>query len=187
MKHITVSRTDSIENRLIKLLQYLSQHDPQEGWNAFLNLDGSINWEKIAVGGQSQGGGHAALIGIHHKVERVLCFGAPKDFSTALHAPAAWYAKPGATSKDHYFAFNHEQDHQGCTPENQIDNLKALEMERFGPPTLVDGISAPYNNSHILMTDYPGRKIDSQTAHATMLNPRYKDMFGEVWRYMLTK
>jgi len=186
-KHITVTRPNSIENRLIKLLSYLAQHNPQEGWDAFLNLDGSINWEKIAVAGQSQGGGHAALIGIHHHVSRVLCFGAPKDYSIALRAPAAWYLEDGATPKERYFAFNHEQDHQGCSPEHQLENLKALKLDQFGPPTLVDGISAPYNNTHILMTNYPGSTVDSATAHGTMLNPKNKDLFADVWKYMLTK
>jgi hypothetical protein len=29
--------------------------------------------------------------------------------------------------------------------------------------------------------------VDSETAHATMINPKYKQLFGEVWMYMLTK
>jgi len=185
--HLTVARSDSIENRLIKTLQTLAQRLPQEGWNEYLNPDHTIRWDKIAVSGQSQGGGHAALIGLHHKVARVLCFGAPKDYSMKLNAPAAWYATESATPKEVFFAFNHMQDRQGCTPEHQIDNLKALKLDQFGPMTYVDGAHAPFNNSHFLMTNWPGQFVDSQTAHATMINPKYKQMFGEVWVYMLTK
>jgi hypothetical protein len=185
--HITVSPANSIQNRLIKTLQTLHQRMPQEGWNEYLNADGTIRWEKIAVAGQSQGGGHAALIGLHHKVARVMCFGAPKDYSVKLNAPATWYATESATPKEVFFAFNHMQDHQGCTPEHQIENLKALKLDQFGPIAYVDGAHAPFNNSHCLMTNWPGQVVDSQTAHGTMINPKYKQLFGEVWIYMLTK
>jgi hypothetical protein len=184
--HISVSRTNSIENRLIELLATLAKRFPQEDWGAYRNEDGSPKWEKIALAGQSQGGGHAALIGIHHKVPRVICFGAPKDYSVALQKPAAWYLKPAATSKSAYFAFNHEQDRQGCTPTQQIANLRELKLDQFGPPTSVDSTPLPYGGSHILMTNYPGTKVDSQTAHGTMLSTKNKERFGEVWKYMLT-
>ncbi len=55
-KHITVSRVDSIENRLIKLLQHLVAKRAREEWSQFLNADGSIKWERLAVAGQSQSG-----------------------------------------------------------------------------------------------------------------------------------
>ena len=45
---IQVSRADSIENRLIKLLEYLDAHQPNQGWKQFLT-DKQINWEKIAI------------------------------------------------------------------------------------------------------------------------------------------
>ena len=43
--HVTVERTDSIENRLAKLLIHLKQRRPREGWGQFLN------------GGKSRGNG----------------------------------------------------------------------------------------------------------------------------------
>ncbi|WP_395736422.1 BPSS1187 family protein [Prosthecobacter sp.] len=183
---ISVNRANSIENRLIELLGLLAKRYPQEDWGAYRNDDGTPKWEKIAVAGQSQGGGHAALIGIHHKVARVLCFGAPKDFSVALQKPAAWYLRPAATPASACFAFNHDQDRQGCTPAQQIANLKALKLDQFGPPTSVDGAAAPYGGSHILMTNHPGTKVDSLTAHGTMLSPKNKERYIEAWKYMLT-
>ncbi len=184
--HITISRTDSIENRLIQLLAVLDKRFPQEDWNTYLTADGGLKWENIAVAGQSQGGGHAALIGIHHKVPRVLCFGAPKDFSVALQKPAAWYLKTAATPKSAFYAFNHDQDRQGCSSLQQIENLKALDLDQFGPPISVDDAAPPFGKSHILMTNHPGTKVDSLTAHATMLSPKNKERFGTVWKYMLT-
>jgi hypothetical protein len=185
--HITISRTNSIENRLIKLLQLLAKKSPKEAWDTFLNADGSIKWEKIAVAGQSQGGGHAALIGVHHEVSRVICFGAPKDYSVALKGPAAWYALKSETPKGRFFAFNHQQDHQGCTPAQQLENLRALGLEALGAPVMVEHSKPPFENSRVLMTNYPGTKVDSRTAHGTMVSPKNEERFGGVWRYMLTK
>lgn len=184
-KHITVSRTDSIENRLIKLLQWLARQRAKEGWGQFLKDDGSIWWERVAVAGQSQGGGHAALIGVHHRVSRVLCFGAPKDHSLALGSPAAWYLKESATPKDRFFAFNHEQDRQGCTPAQQIENLKALKLDAYGPPVKVEDSMPPYGASRIFMTNHPGTEVDSRTAHGTMISGRNKALVEPVWRHML--
>lgn len=186
-KHVTVNRANSIENRLIKLLQQLKEKRAREEWSQFLNDDGSIKWERIAVAGQSQGGGHAALIGIHHRVARVLCFGAPRDFSVALQSPAAWYQKESATPKDRFFAFNHQQDRQGCTPAQLIENLRALKLDQFSEPVFVENSKAPYNKSRILMTNHPGTKVDSLTAHGTMISGKNKDLFGDVWCYMLLR
>lgn len=184
-KHIAVSRTDSIENRLIKLLRLLSDKRAREEWAQFLTKDGGIEWSKIAVAGQSQGGGHAALLAIHHQVTRVLCFGAPKDYSLALQAPAAWYLKESATPKNRFFTFNHEQDRQGCTPAQQIENVRALKLDPFGPPVKVEDSKPPFNQSRILMTNHPGTQVDSLTAHGTMISGRNRELFGDVWRYML--
>ena len=98
-RHITIAPADCIENRLAKLLFYLGRKRPGENWAQFLNEDETIRWQVIAVAGQSQGGGHAALIGIKHRVARVICTGAPKDYSRRLDTPAAWYAEASATPK----------------------------------------------------------------------------------------
>lgn len=184
--HIRVSRTDSIENRLIKLLQYLGRTRPDEDWTQFLVRD-AINWERIAVAGQSQGGGHAALIGIKHRVARVICTGAPKDYSTAFDAPAAWLTEPSATPKSRFFAFNHRQDYQGCTPDQQNVNLHALKLDAYGPLVNVDQVAPPYRHSHCLTTNYPGTHLESGAAHTSVMNGRNAAVFGPVWRYMLTE
>ena len=98
-KYISVDKSESIDNRLVKLLLFVKQRRPKEDWEQFLNGDGTIKWEAIAVGGQSQGGGHAALIGIKHRVARVICTGSPKDYSKSLDIPAAWYGEESATPK----------------------------------------------------------------------------------------
>ena len=193
-KHIPVERSDSIENRLIKLLQHLQTIRPKENWGQFLNQDGTIKWEAIAVGGQSQGGGHAALIAIKHRVERVICTGAPKDYSHKFNRPAAYYREESATPKGCFFAFNHHQDYTGGTsPEQLLKNLKALELDAFGSPSDVDTEAFPYHHARILMTSYPvvnvtgSQSEGSLTAHFSMLNPKSADRWKQVWTYLLTE
>lgn len=187
-RHLTISRTDSIENRLIKLLLSLKRMRPKEHWEQFLDDSGGIRWESIAVAGQSQGGGHAALIAIKHRVARVICTGAPKDYSHALNRPAAWYSEASATPKDRFFAFNHLQDRAGnCSLEQQMENLRALGLDRFGAPANVDTEKPPYRHARIFTTNYPGTKIQPMDAHVSVISVKNADVFKDVWRYMLTE
>ncbi|HWA27302.1 MAG TPA: hypothetical protein VG734_16735 [Lacunisphaera sp.] len=185
--HLEVPRAESIENRLVKLLAYLRTHRPTEGWEQFLTASGDIRWEAIALAGQSQGGGHAALLGITHRVARVICFGAPKDNSLAFGKPAAWLRAEPLTPRGRFFALNHQQDHQGCSPAEQMENLRALKLDTLGAPVAVDAELPPYHHSHILTTNYPGGKVASKEAHTTAISPRNEAVFGPTWIYLLTE
>ena len=193
-KRISVDRPDCIERRLVKALQYWQKIRPRENWGQFLNGDGTIKWESIAVGGQSQGGGHAVLIAIKHRVSRVICTGSPKDFNHRHMQPAAYYKEDSATPKNRFFAFNHWQDYTGNTsPSQLLRNLRALELDAFGPPADVDVESSPYHHSRILMTGYPEVKVTgpqsdgSLSAHFSMLAETNALRWKQVWTYMLTE
>ncbi len=186
-KYITIPRIESIEHRLIKLLQYLASARPGENWNQFLNADGTIRWEAIAVAGQSQGGGHAMLIGLHHRVARVIATGAPKDYNLKLDAPAAWLTRESATPKSRFFTFNHLQDRQAATWPQQLANLRALQLDAFGSFVIVESAEPPYRHSRMLATNYPGGTLTSQEAHTTVISFRNAAIFEPVWRYMLSE
>ena len=190
-----VPRAESIENRAVKLLRFLERERPREGWGAFLDADGAaVRWEKVAVAGQSQGGGHAAWIATRRRVARVLCFGSPKDYDTARRAPARWYdARPSATPPARFFAFNNVYDRQGCNYDRQVENLKALGVYRLGAAD-VDREKPPYGRARALFTRWPGRAggTDSRDAHTSVIRdnvtaPDGSPLFAPVWRYMLTE
>ena len=192
-KHISIAHADCIENRLAKLLLYLHTKQPKEGWSQFSNEDGTVKWSTVAVTGQSQGGGHAALIGIKHRVARVICTGAPKDYSKRLEAPAAWYALESATPKACFFTFNHVQDLKACTPRQLLMNLTALKLDAFGPPVDVTKEDAPYRHTRILMTSYPSVAIEgpnskgAKIAHTSVIASANASRWQKVWTYMLTE
>lgn len=193
-KHVAVEKADSIENRLAKLLLHLKSLRPKEAWDQFLNSDDSIKWEAIAVAGHSQGGGHAALIAIRHRVARVICTGAPKDYSRKLQAPAAWYREASATPKACFFTFNHVQDPQGCTPEQLLQNVAALKLDALGAPVDVATEKPPFNHTRILLTSYPVVPppiiVDNDNAlaaHGSVISGANADRWHQVWTYLLTE
>jgi pimeloyl-ACP methyl ester carboxylesterase len=185
-KDFTITRADSIENRMSKLLLYLKRTRRRENWDEFLNADDSIKWQSIALVGQSQGGGEAALMAIQHEVARVICFGAPKDYNHAHAEPAAWYREQSATPKNRFFALNHDQDFQAfCPPPQQMENLAALGLNKFGPAVDPTHEKPPYHHTRIFTTDYPGGKLSSPVAHRIFLSK--PDVFKPVWIYVLSE
>lgn len=185
--HIKIPRAESIEHRLIQLLKLLHRMRTRENWGQFLDETGGIRWEKLAPAGQSQGGGHAFLIGMKHRVARVIATGAPKDWSLVSNGPAAWLLADSATPRERFFTFNHEQDHQGCSPEDQWAILKAFGLTPFGPVTSVDKTQPPFDRSRSLSTNHPGGKLKSGPAHTSVITNRNADLFKPVWLYMLTE
>lgn len=186
-RHITIDRTESIEHRLIKLLEELQRIRPREEWKQFLNASGGINWRAIAVAGQSQGGGHAALIATKHEVARVIATGAIKDYSLRHRRPATWLSAESATPPSRIFTFNHVQDRQAANLEQQRENNRALRLDTIAPEANVDTATPPYGHSRMLFTDFPGGKtLTSREAHTSVISSANAKVFEPVWRYMLT-
>ncbi len=189
---IEVDRASSIENRLQKLLVYLKKNNSSEGWGRYLSAKDEIIWDDLILSGMSQGGGHAPLMAMTHKVARVVMLSAPKDYDITNKRPAAWYDK-GATPADRFYSFVHMQDHQGCDYAQQLEILKKMGLYEFGGPVDVDTTAAPFNNTHILVTNTPGTEVTSINAHVSVISDALtpKDKLGSpvflpVWTYMLT-
>lgn len=182
---ISVTPPDCIENRLAKLLLYLDQQHPADGWGSFLDNQGAPVWSHITLSGHSQGGGEAAMIASIHRVYRVEMFASPKDFSTFFQAPAAWLSNPKATPIDAYYGFCNTED--GSAQQLQI--WRALGLATTGPSLNVDGSLPPFGFAHMLFTsatparpgDYHGSVVVDR---ATPLLPNGTPLFADVWGYM---
>ena len=186
-RHLSIPRTESIEHRLIKLLETLQRMRPGEQWQQFLTPAGGIRWRAIAVAGQSQGGGHAVLIAKKHEVARAIATGAVKDYNRRHRRPAAWLEAESATPPDRIFTFNHFQDRQAANLEQQRENHRALRLHTVAPEANVDTSHPPYGNSRMLFTDFPGgRTLSSREAHTAVIANANARVFEPVWRYLLT-
>jgi hypothetical protein len=100
---------ESIVNRLVKLLQYLGQQYPGDGWEGYLS-NGAPDWSQIVVSGLSQGAGMAAYIAKREPVARVVLFSSPWDFQGRDRTLAPWLAEPSATPPERWFAEYHEHE-----------------------------------------------------------------------------
>ena len=118
---------DAIVNRLAKLLQYLAATDKNSRWDEYLSGD-EPRWNRIAVGGQSQGGGMAAFLAKKRVVARVITFSGGWD-NRGQPGPvrpadvAAWYSTSAATPAGRWFGTYHEQEDHAAAIARTYDAL----------------------------------------------------------------
>ena len=184
---VTVDRDNSIDGRLADLIRYLAARYPRESWLDFLAADGTPRWDRIAVGGLSQGGGHAAYIAKLRAVPRVAMFGAPADGYGG--EPAPWM-QLGATPADRYFGFRHLRDPFTSIQANWI----ALGLDAFGAAKDVTSNTVTFDDSHMLTTDLLPATGTYDHAHPSVFGdqvtpkrPNGTPVFDAAWRYLLGK
>jgi len=169
---IKVDPANSILNRFQKLLVCLVKYDSKGGWDEFLK-DGKPAWDRVIVGGHSQGSGHAAYIGKLFRVDRVLIFSGPQDYLDDLHKPAPWLDEPGATPPSRFFAFLSQNDPFNI--HHQEANC-AMLMHLANPKTLpVKPGEAIHGEYQVFVNDVP-----KKSAHGSTLSTQYTN----VWEYM---
>lgn len=185
---ITVSRANSIENRLIKLLLALHTQAPGEDWDGYL-VAGQPDWSRIRVAGHSQGGGHAAFIAKQYSVDRAVYFGSPADATSSGLAP--WVSVAGATPGTRQAGFTHLRDELATLP---VVSATCRVLGLAGALTSVDGMAAPFGGAKQLTTNAdpaPGNSALSPL-HSTPIvdgvTPLASDgtpLFAPVWRTLL--
>lgn len=172
---VNVDTPNSIVNRLKKVLQFLAKEDSLGNWGEYIKGN-KIQWNKIVVGGHSQGAGHAAFIGKKFNVSRVLIFSGPQDYRVAFNSPAAWLSGKSVTPKKRYYAFLHIKDQFDVT--RQLANCAKVmgqakpDSVHVGPGVTID------TDKHILVNS-----IETNNAHMSTLLPQFKN----VWEFMLKK
>jgi hypothetical protein len=182
---VSITRANSIENRLIKLLQALHGQSPAEGWNAYLTATGQPEWSRIRVAGHSQGGGHAAFIAKRYAVDRAIFFSAPADATAAGLAP--WLSAASMTPGARQFGFTHLRD------ELSTLSVVSASWQALGlgdTLTSVDGPNAAFAGAHQLTTNAePATVAVVAPLHSSTVvdgvTPRAADgtpLFAPVWR-----
>jgi hypothetical protein len=181
---VAVNATNSIVNRLTKLLQYLASTWPNEGWDQYL-VNGQPVWSRIMISGHSQGAGHAAVIGKYYALDRVLMFAAPGDGNSYGVAP--WQDRNHVTLTAGYFGFNHDRDHLAA----KLAAWTLMGLADYGAAIDVDSVTAPYSNSHMLHSDALPGTGSYNDAHGavitddkTPLLPDGTPRYAPVWRYL---
>ena len=162
---VDVTQANGIDNRLTKLLDWLSNDENHagQGWSRFLEMggDGTLKpkWSQIAVAGHSQGAGEAAFIAKLRHIDRVVMFAGPPERSDAHLADHDPWVSIGETPASKYFALYHKREPLALDVagfgSNLTANLTALNMFEFGGAVRVEENRPPYDGTHILYTDLP--------------------------------
>ena len=186
---VSVNAANSIDNRLKKALEYLDAHYSDEGWSQFIDDEGNIKWKKIAVGGHSQGAGHAAMIAKLRLVDRVVLLSGVTD---GVNSTAASWATAGETPADRVYALSHLRDAQFFP--YYLANWGSLGLLDFGNPAVPEIGSPPFGGVHTFVTDIlpatgnytaPAPHASTGVDFAVRLDSEGNPLLRAVWRYML--
>jgi acetyl esterase/lipase len=146
---VDISRSNSIENRLIKLLRAMQATDASGNWRQFLLTDSTIDWSRISVAGHSQGGGHALFIAQRYVVLRASAYSSYGDYLPNSTAAAPWVTLPFATPTSRLAGFISSRD-ELVSPLAAAQTWFALGMT--GAVVNVDSTPAPYGTSQRFTT-----------------------------------
>jgi hypothetical protein len=185
---IAVSRANSIENRLLRLLAYMQTIDPGRNWSQFV-ADGAIDWSKVSVAGHSQGGGHALYIAQRHLVLRASAYGSGGDL--IVQQPVTWVTEPFTTPADRMYGFSSVND-EAVSAAGAVNAWTEIGLDGFGAATSVDDVAAPWGGSHMLLTSAAPENPGASSApnHSMVVVDVHTPMagnvpvFAAVWREM---
>jgi len=186
---VFVNESNSILNRLIKLVIYLDNLYPSEGWGEFLIDQENVAWHKLVLSGHSQGGGHAAFMAKDNQVDRVIMFASPNEYSDFFNAPTEWLSESGATPDSCFYAFLNLKDEIVDFGE-QYSCVESMNITTWGDSLIVDNEICPFDNSRIPYIDYEGFGILGPNHNAVVID-NFLPLDGEVpkyletWRYLL--
>ena len=196
---VGVSRANTIENRLVKLLQYLQRQNPQDNWAQFIERrttgDSVPRWSSIIVAGHSQGGGYAGYIATQRRVARSIMFCA-LDYNVEQRSLSAWVTGAKATPQADFFAMGHERDELVPYAALSGPMWSAFGIPSAGAVVNVDAVKPPYPQTRsfstalasaplgVLLTISPLHNTPVVDVNVPLEGGRY--VYQPVWEYMLT-
>lgn len=188
---LNITRANSIENRLIKLLAFLQNQFPAENWGQFAP-GGNINWGAISVAGHSQGGGHAAFIGKVRGVLRAASFSAPSDFNVGTNSLPNWLSQTPVTPANSFYGFTSINDEIALYVA-VASCWSAIGLPASGAAASVDAnVNAAFTTRQLTTTATPrnpslavGPNHNVTVVDVnTPLNADGTYTFAPIWRYM---
>jgi len=185
---LTVSRANSIENRVIRLLQFMHLTDPEGAWNQFLVGDTAVRWNAVSVAGHSQGGADALFIAQRHEVFRATTYASFGDVLPSGQTLAPWLTQPFATPMSRVYGLISSLD-EVTSPLTTLAVWSAIGMGTMLVD--VDITAMPYGASQRFITAAP--PINARFSIAPNHNvvaldfntPRFNNAtpaFAGVWR-----
>jgi hypothetical protein len=174
---IDITRSDSIEERIIRMIRRLQTLNPQGGWEYYL-VDGAPRWDHIIISGISHGASSAGIIARVRPVERAVMLSGPLDTNQA------WLTMPSLTPPQKLWGFTHSVDTQHA---GHLAAFTAMMLP--GTPQQIELGTPKWNDSHRLFTSIDAGNSDQSHAstQAGGGSPRAADggyRFGDAWDVM---
>ncbi len=183
--NVDVNAENSIEGRIKSLLQYLRETYPQEKWEQYLDSKDQIVWSKVVISGHSQGAGHALYIAKNHQVHHCVSFAGVDVRKGSL---ASWLRNGTfLTPPEDFYLFWHKGD--TMIAKHQPALMKAIGVDTFGNPVVVDSLNPPYKGSHglIATTPPPAGELAHNTHVADKALQYDEDgvpIYRDVWQFL---
>jgi hypothetical protein len=135
-----IDRRDSIDGRLVLLLEDLHREYPNEGWDSFLQIvPGHVNmlsplWDRIWIMGHSQGAGHAAYLARSTYLAGAGLLSGPQD--DCFEAKHCWVADHWETRDVRVLAHAHEDAIDAI-----VDNWQLMDVFDDHSLTLIEQVN----------------------------------------------
>jgi dienelactone hydrolase len=169
---IAISRADSAEGRVVTMIKHLITAHPGGDWGYYLAANDELSYGKMIIAGISHGAASAGM------------YAARRSFSrNVMHSsgPAGSASAAKLTPLSEWYAFAH-------TADPAYDAIVS-SWERFalvGAPTSIDGLVAPFGNSHRLTAStastYPHGSTCAHSSSPKDASGNY--VFEPAWRYL---
>ncbi|MDP1921872.1 MAG: hypothetical protein Q8L14_36860 [Myxococcales bacterium] len=169
---ISITRAESLERRIVRMLQRLQTLNPQGDWQYFL-VNGAPRWDRIVISGISHGASSAGVIAKVRSVHHAVMLSGPLDTNQA------WLALPSLTPSAQLSAFTHTGDPQH---PGHLDAFETMGLP--GAPTRIEDGGRPWAGSHRLFTSVTTADPHGST-QAGGSSPRTADggyRFAPVWQ-----
>lgn len=160
----TVLAKNSITGRLQLLLTYLDGTFPEQGWSSYLDAAKQVRWDRVVMGGHSQGGSMTAWMAQNMSLRGAVMLSGPQDDDEITDY---WVDAPFATSRVVGAFHALESDSQGIRA-----NLLRFPAAALGWPSggeaiaLGDGLSPiPYGP---IVSNLPCCDFSSRPCHVSM-------------------
>lgn len=168
---------ESVTNRLMKLLHYLEQRQPDQHWGRYLK-SGLPDWSRIAVAGHSQGGGVAAYIGKKRVVLRVINLSGAWDRVEATKQWAPWITSVSATPMDRWYAAYHAK-------ESRADAMKAAYAVLKIPPDHIRVLTLEPNPANKMPAGSDAYHVSMSATGVTPLDANGEPAYAADWAFLL--
>jgi len=151
---ISISPTNSIENRLAKLLLYLKGARTRNIGNNFSTpMAASSGFH--AVAGQSQGGGHAALIAVKYHVAASSAAGRPRTTVMRCIDPRRGMRKTPLRPRAAFLPSTISRTTWRMHPRRTNGQLAGARTRPLWRARRCGYRKGPYHHARILTTNYP--------------------------------